>query len=282
MPSFTTSDGIEIRYEVRGEGRPVAVCHGGPSNICDTLIQDLAPLTPSRALIFHDYRGSGRSAAAPSDTYTFEQLADDLDELRQHLGYESMPVLAHSMGGFVAIPYALRHPEHCERLVLAAASPCGVGPSMIVPVLRALGPLRTIKMLALAARFLGVWSWRAASTARTAAMYAPWHVTQEARLELRAAVAAAHPGLPVDNDNAAQLLQRMNGLDFRDDLPRIKCRALVLYGSRDAGMVVGGRMLTERLSDVDTYVLPDVGHEVFIEAPDETFGAIERFLSSRS
>lgn len=108
--AFQTSDGIEIRYECRGAGPALFVCQGGPNNVCDTLIADLAPLTNTYTLIFHDYRGSGQSATAPAATYRFERLADDLDELRRHLGYESVAVLAHSMGWFVALQYALRHP----------------------------------------------------------------------------------------------------------------------------------------------------------------------------
>jgi hypothetical protein len=172
MSMFSTSDGTEIRYEVRGSGWPVAVCHGGPNNICNTLMRDLAPLEDSYALIFHDYRGGAGSAAAAAATYRFDRLSDDLDELRVHLGHESMSVVAHSMGGFVALQYALRHPETCRRLALIATTPCGVARRMAIPVLKALGPLRTAKALVLAARFVGLWSWRRPSRERTTAMYA--------------------------------------------------------------------------------------------------------------
>jgi pimeloyl-ACP methyl ester carboxylesterase len=278
MATFTTSDGVAIRYEVRGAGAPVAVCHGGPNNISDTEMRDLAPVEDSFALVFHDYRGSGGSAAAPASTYSFDRFADDLDELREHLGYESMPVLAHSMGGFVALNYALRHREKCQRLALVATTPCGVGREMVVPVLRALGPLRTAKAVALAVRFIVLWSWRSASTARTQAMYAPWNVTQEPRRELRAMVASAHPELPVDNDNAPHLMKAMSGLDLRDKLGSIHCPALVIYGSRDAAMVVGGRMLASGLGSAEVRVLADIGHEVFLETPAEAFGIIRDFL----
>lgn len=278
MTTFTTSDGVAIRYEVRGTGAPVAVCHGGPNNISDTLMREIASLEDSFALVFHDYRGSGRSAAAPAGTYSFDRIADDLDELREHLGYESIPVLAHSMGGFVALSYALRHPERCSRLALVAATPCGVGGKMLVPVLRALGPLRTAKAAALAVRFIVLWSWRPPSTARTQAMYAPWNVTQEPRPELRAMVASAHPEVPVDNDNAPHLMKAMSALDLRDKLASIHCPALVIYGSRDAAMVAGGQMLASGLPNREVRVLADVGHEVFLETPAEVFGAIREFL----
>ena len=279
MAQFSTRDGVAIRYEVHGDGPPVAVCHGGPNNVCDTLMRDLLGLEESHALIFHDYRGSGASQAAPPSTYRFDRLADDLDELRQHLGFSSMAVLAHSMGGFVALHYALRHPDRCSRLALVGTTPCGASAPMALPVLRALGPLRTMKALLMAARFVVLWSWRRPSMERLHAMYAPMRVTQEPRPALRAKVAAAHPELPVDNDNATHLLQVTQTLDLRASLGAIRSPVLVLLGSRDAVMVAGGQMLTSGLPNATVRVLSDVGHEPFIEAPDETIALLQEFLA---
>ena len=279
MAIFTTSDGVDIRYEQRGEGPPVYVCQGGPNNVCDTLLAQLTPLEASCTLVFHDYRGSGRSAAAPPETYRFDRLADDLEELRRHLGHGAIAVLAHSMGGFVALEHALRHPESCRRLALVGTTPCGAAGPMALPVLRALGPVRTLKALAVFARFVVGWSWRRPSPERTNAMYAPMSVTQEARRELRPLVAAARSHLPVENDNSDHLMRALSGVDFRAALDRIRCPVLVLYGSRDAVMVAGGGMLARALPDVEVTVLPEIGHEPFVEAPDQTFAALRPFLA---
>jgi proline iminopeptidase len=275
---FTTNDGVEIRYEAFGEGPPVAVLQGGPSNICDSLIAELAPLAGSYSWIFHDYRGSGRSGSAPPDTYRFDRIADDLDELREHLGHPSIAVLAHSMGGFMAIHFALRHPEQCDRLALVGTTPCGKAAPMALPLLRALGPLRTMKAAAMALRFLALWSWRPPSLEKMRAGSAPMSVTQEARRELRAKVASVRMPAVV-NDNAAHLMRVMHDVDLRPDLSRITCPVLVLYGSRDAVMVAGGKLHARYLPKPEVIVLPDVGHEPFIEAPEETFAALRSFLA---
>jgi len=279
MATFHTTDGIELRYERRGSGPPVYVCHGGPNNICDTLIQDLAPLEDHFTLVFHDYRGSGQSANAPAETYRFARLGDDLDELRRHLGDDPAAVLAHSMGGFVALNAVLEHPGGFDRLALVGTSPCDDPRAMVWPTLRALGPTRTLRALGLLARFGVVWSWRPASLERTNALYAPMRVTQEARRELRAKVAAALPEAPFDNDNAAHLLGHLGDADLRTRLSDVRCPVLVLYGSRDAVSVVGGRMLMDGLQRAEQVVLDDVGHEAFIEDPDATFTALTTFLA---
>jgi pimeloyl-ACP methyl ester carboxylesterase len=281
MPSFLTTDGVDIRFEVMGTGPPLLVCHGGPSNVCDTLISDLVDLRPYFTLVFHDYRGSGLSSTAPEDTYTFARLADDLEELRRHLNLGSVPVLAHSMGGLVAMEFAIRHVS-AKSVILAGVTPCMSPASTAVPVIRALGPRRTVRMAALALWFLVAWSWRAASTKRTAAMYAPTDVTQEARRERRQMVAEAHPLRSVSNDNATALQRAIVFTDLRPQLHQIRCPALVMYGSRDAMMVVGTRMLQSHLADVRVIRLDDVGHEVFIEEPARVFMEIRRFVGARA
>ena len=279
MPSFITSDGVRIRYERRGDGAPIFVCQGGPNNICDTLIRDLAPLTATYTMVFHDYRGSGMSATAPVESYRFDRLADDLDELREHLGYEAVSVLAHSMGGLVALEFALRHPDHCDRLTLVGTTPCGVARTMAIPTVRALGVRRSLKAAAVGVWFRCVWSWRGSSSKRTDAMNGPMNVTQEARPELRGRVAAAHPERPAESDNAAELMKAIGSLDLRPDLHRIQCPVLVLYGTRDAVMVAGGDLLVSGVVHAQRTVLDDVGHEVFIEAPTEVFDALRAFLN---
>jgi pimeloyl-ACP methyl ester carboxylesterase len=151
--------------------------------------------------------------------------------------------------------------------------------SIAIPMLRALGAVRTVRMAALALRFLLFWSWRSPSAERTAAMYAPTNVTQEPRRERRRVVAAAHPGLPVENDNAPQLRRLLEGTDLRSELQGIRCPVLVLYGSRDALMVADGRMLESSLPQVEVVRFDDVGHEVFVEEPEASLREIRRFLS---
>jgi pimeloyl-ACP methyl ester carboxylesterase len=278
MPTFVTSDGVEIRYEQRGEGPPVFVCQGGPNNICDTLIADLEPLETSCRLVFHDYRGSGQSATADPETYRFDRLADDLDELRQHLGRDEIAVLAHSMGGFIALEFVRRHPEACSRLALVGVTPCGATGPMALPTLRALGLARTIRGLGMALRFVVLWSWRKPSKEKTEALYAPMSVTQEPRRALRAVVKAAHPEVPVDNDNSERLMKALSSVDLRPDLAGMACPVLVMYGSRDSVMVAGGKMLERGLHHPEIHVLPNVGHEPFLEEPEPTFAALRPFL----
>ena len=277
---FETSDNVRLRYHIRGNGPPLLACQGGPANISDTLADALVPLEDAYTLVYHDYRGSGRSEAAPIATYTYERIADDLDELRDHLGYERVGVLAHSMGGFIGLNYGLRHPEACAGMVLVGTTPTGNPGKIAVPALRALGPTRTAKALALAAWYLAAWSWRSQSKDKHAARYAAMAVTQEGIPAVRAKVKVAMAGLPVPNDNVPQLERTFARTDLTGRLHEIRCPVCVLYGQRDAIMVAGGQMLMQRLVDARRVCLPDVGHEPFVEDPNAAFPPVRQFLAT--
>jgi proline iminopeptidase len=277
---FETSDNVRLRYHVRGSGPPLLACQGGPGNISDTLADVLVPLEDAYTLAYHDYRGSGRSAVAPSATNTYERIADDLDELRVHLGYERVGLLAHSMGGFIGLNYGLRHPECSAGLVLVGTTPTGVPGKIAVPALRALGPTRTAKILGFAAWYVTAWSWRSESKGKLAARSAAMDVTQEGIPAVRDKVKAAMAGLPFPNDNVPQLERMFARTDLTGRLNEIRCPALVLYGQRDAVMVAGGQMLMQGLTNVRGIRLPHVGHEPSIEDPDAAFPSVLEFLAT--
>ena len=120
MESFRTAAGRMLSYRREGSGPPL-VCHPGGPGFSSRYFGDLAGLGESFTLILFDPRGTGGSDR-PADprAYTTEDYVADLDELRAHLGLERMLLLGHSHGGVIAAAYAVAHPEHVERLVLAS------------------------------------------------------------------------------------------------------------------------------------------------------------------
>src|SRR4029077_4293541 len=69
-------------------------------------------------VVYLDLRDHGRSARADPAAWTFEACADDVRAFCDVVGIERPVVLGHSMGGFVAMLYAARHPQHPGGLVL--------------------------------------------------------------------------------------------------------------------------------------------------------------------
>ncbi len=108
----------ELYYERFGSGIPFLVMHGGLGLDHSYFRPSFDPLGDFLELILFDFRNHGRSGHPPIEALTLEQLADDADELRKGLGYKKVGVIGHSAGGYVALHYAIRHPEHISHLIL--------------------------------------------------------------------------------------------------------------------------------------------------------------------
>ncbi|MFD4247412.1 alpha/beta fold hydrolase [Streptomyces sp. NPDC058525] len=118
MPTFTTYDGTELAYHVRGDGEPLICLPGGAMRASEYL-GDLGGLTAGRRLVLLDLRGTGASAIpADESTYRVDHQVDDVEALRVHLGLERVDLLAHSAGGNLAQLYAAGRPERIRRMVL--------------------------------------------------------------------------------------------------------------------------------------------------------------------
>lgn len=118
MATFTTYDGTELAYHVRGEGEPLVCLPGGAMRASEYL-GDLGGLTAGRRLILLDLRGTGDSAIpADESTYRVDHQVADVEALRVRLGLEDMDLLAHSAGGNLAQLYAAAHPQRIRRMVL--------------------------------------------------------------------------------------------------------------------------------------------------------------------
>ncbi|MFB7368499.1 alpha/beta fold hydrolase [Streptomyces sp. NPDC056222] len=127
MPKFTTYDGTELAYDVRGEGEVLVCLPGGPMRDA-TYLGDLGGLAAHRRLIVLDLRGTGASAE-PVDpaSYRCDRQVADVEALRIHLGLERIDLLGHSATGNLATLYAAAHPDRVRSLVLVTPGTQAVG-----------------------------------------------------------------------------------------------------------------------------------------------------------
>ena len=119
-----TGDNVRLWYGESGKGSPIVVIHGGPGMDHESLARDLVPLEKHHRVIEYDQRGGGRSTL-PDDMalLTIDHHVDDLEALRQQLHLDKLTLVAHSFGPAIAALYAIKHPDHVERMVFLGPIP---------------------------------------------------------------------------------------------------------------------------------------------------------------
>ena len=113
---FANVNGVRLHYLVAGKGDPIVLLHGyaETSNMWLPLIPRLAN---THTVIAPDLRGFGQSPSM--DPFTMESLGDDVHELLVELNVLPCVLAGLSMGGYVAISYALKYAKDLCGLILA-------------------------------------------------------------------------------------------------------------------------------------------------------------------
>ncbi len=110
------ANGIQINYEIEGEGPVVTFSHSLACNL-SMWDEQVQALKGRYRVLRYDTRGHGRTAA-PSGAYTLDQLADDLKGLLDGLGIAETHFVGLSMGGIIGQIFALKYPARVQSLVL--------------------------------------------------------------------------------------------------------------------------------------------------------------------
>lgn len=126
MPrSFTANglapvNGIQMYYEIHGDGPPLILLHGGLGN-ADCWEKQIPALSGRYKVIAVDSRGHGRSTFSERQI-SYDLMASDLIALMDHLNIRKAHVLGWSDGGIVGLDLAINHPDRLNRLIAYGAN----------------------------------------------------------------------------------------------------------------------------------------------------------------
>ena len=118
--SYAQVNGTQLYYEVAGEGEPLILIHGGQ---LDRRMWDdqFAAFSTHYQVIRYDVRDYGLSTCPPG-TYSNHE---DLYGLLKHLNMHSAYLVGLSLGGAIAIDFALTYPDMVHALILASSGLSG-------------------------------------------------------------------------------------------------------------------------------------------------------------
>ncbi|QMW24104.1 alpha/beta fold hydrolase [Sandaracinobacteroides saxicola] len=125
-PGFT----VHVRDQGRQDAPALILIHGSNASL-HTWEPWVARLKDRYRLISLDLQGHGLTGPIPSGCYTSACMAETVEAVRAKLGVERAAIAGNSMGGGVALAYALAHPDRTTALILVDSG--GVPPVANAP-----------------------------------------------------------------------------------------------------------------------------------------------------
>jgi pimeloyl-ACP methyl ester carboxylesterase len=133
MTNFVQNGSILTAYHDIGRGDPFVLVHGFTGSKLDFHDQ-MGWFATDHRVLAPDQRGHGESSnVGADDAYALETLAEDLAGFLSGVQVKRCHLLGHSMGGMVALRFALRYPERLTSLLLmdTAAEPLTIFPAAL-------------------------------------------------------------------------------------------------------------------------------------------------------
>jgi pimeloyl-ACP methyl ester carboxylesterase len=111
-------NGMQMYYEVSGEGDPLIVLHGAYMNI-ETMGEIIPRLAETHRVYALEFQGHGRTTDIDRPI-TYPNLASDVAAFMDAVGIEKADVFGYSMGAAAGLRFAIDYPEKVDQLVTAS------------------------------------------------------------------------------------------------------------------------------------------------------------------
>ncbi|MBF5028826.1 alpha/beta hydrolase [Micromonospora sp. ANENR4] len=269
-------NGAELVVEAFGpiDGPAMIVHHGAPGlGSRQEPKRSFGPFADRMRVIVFDARGSGESS--DDGPFTHEQWVADVDAIRAHFGYETIVMAGGSYGGFIAMEYAIAHPDRVSALVLRDTAADTAHDHLAVE--RARNTDRSV---------IPEWVIERIGTGRFESneqLREYWrailplydHQHDPAKDEARLAATRFH----YRTHNAA-FGQNMPRYDLKPKLPSITCPTLVTVGRHDwRTPVAASQVIADLVPRGELVVFESSGHSPQLEEPERFQQVVRDFLS---
>src|SRR5262249_790546 len=121
MGEYASINGLEMYYEIHGNGKPLVLLHGGGSTIESTYRFILPKFAENHRVIAIELQAHGRTKDI-GRPLSFQQDADDVAALLGWLQIEKADIIGFSNGGTTSLQIAIRHPRMVNKLVPVSAA----------------------------------------------------------------------------------------------------------------------------------------------------------------
>ncbi len=270
MPHATTDDGVRLYYEESGSGIPVIFVH--------EYAGDWRSWEPQLRHFGQRYRAIAYNARGypPSDVpenvaaYSQHRAADDIRSILDHLKIDRAHIVGLSMGGFATLHFGFRHPTRARSLVVAG---CGYGAET---------ESRT-RFRAEAEAIAAFIDQNGMQAFAAKYAYGPTRVQFENKdprgfAEFKQYL-TEHSALGARNTQLGVQRERPSLYDLIEDMKRLTLPTLILTGDEDWPCLNPGILMKQSIPTAALSVMPNCGHAINIEDPDEFNRLVSTFLA---
>jgi pimeloyl-ACP methyl ester carboxylesterase len=270
MAYARTDDGVRLYYEETGSGKTVIFVHEFADDV-----RGWEPQLRHFGKRYHCVAFNARGYP-PSDvpekpgSYSQARAADDIKAVLDHLGGKPAHIVGLSMGGLATLHFGFWHPQHALSLCVGGA---GYGAE----------PAQRERFRSEAEAIAGMIKSGGMPAFAEKYAYGPTRVQLEKkdprgfaefkhRLAEHSAVGSAHTQLGVQRE-------RPSLYDLIDEMKRLEVPTLILTGDEDWPCLTPGILLKQTIPSAALAVVPNTGHAVNVEEPDEFNRIVGDFLA---
>src|SRR5436190_6169812 len=270
MPLALTDDGIRLYYEETGSGRPLIFVHefAGDHRSWEAQMRHFGRRYRCVAFNARGYPPSDVPASQVS--YSQGRAAADIRSVLDHLSLESAHIVGLSMGGFATLHFGFRYAARALSLCVAG---CGYGAEPGQRE-RFRGEARTIAAF-IAEQGMGVFAEKYA--------YGPTRVQFENKdprgfAEFKRML-AEHSALGARNTQLGVQRERPSLYDLVNEMKALTVPTLILTGDEDWPCLAPGLLMKQTITSAALSVMPNCGHAINIEDPDEFSRIVGAFIA---
>jgi pimeloyl-ACP methyl ester carboxylesterase len=263
-------DGLTIAYRELGSGPPVLLLHGWPTS--SYLWREvMLPIAERNRVLAIDLPGFGGSDKPLGVRYGFELFERTLDGFLAALGVEEVGLAVHDLGGPVGLHWAVQRPERVTRLAILNTLVYPEFSEAVLQFIKACSTPELREQLTSpagleAAMGLGLADEANLTEEMLEGVREPFRSPESRR-------ALADAGIGLEPDGFAEIARL---------LPSLEVPVRVVYGERDRILPDVKETMTrvkQDLPQAEVTALPECGHFLQEEAPDEVGALLARFFA---
>jgi pimeloyl-ACP methyl ester carboxylesterase len=270
MPHATADDGVKLYFEETGSGKLVVFVHEFAANYQSWEHQMRHFGRRYRCVAFAARGYPPSDIPERPNSYSQHRAADDIAAIIKHLGESKGHIVGLSMGGFATLHFGFRHPDKARSLCIGG---CGYGAE---PNQRE--------------RFRGE-AEAIASTIKTEGMeaFAARYAFGPTRVQFQNKdprgfdefrhLLARNSALGSANTQLGVQKERPSLYELVDEMKKLTIPTLVIMGDEDWPCLLPGILMKQNIPTAALSVIPNSGHAINIEEPDEFNHIVGGFLA---